>query len=61
MNETETKIMMQSINNRRLPSPTRTSIIEKSQAESDYDKKKEAEKKAIHEQIKRASLQQSLI
>lgn len=61
MNETETKFSMRYISNRRVPMPTLTSSFYQCEAESEYEKKKAAEKKAIHEQIKRASLQQSLI
>ena len=61
MNETETKFSMRYISNRRVPMPPLTSSFYQCEAESEYEKKKAAEKKAIHDQIKRASLQQSLV
>ena len=61
MNMTETKYTMRDISNRMLKKPIRTTNIEKSQAESDYEKKKAAEHKAVHDEIKRVSLQQSLV
>lgn len=61
MNETEAKYYMQATRNRILPIAKRTSRINQSQADTDYQKKKEAQHKAVHDEIKRVSLQQSLI
>lgn len=61
MNLTEAKYALQEARNRKIPASKNTSNIYKSQAQSDYEKKKEAEHKAVHDEIKRVALQQTLI
>lgn len=61
MNMAEAKYTMDKTINRKIKKPVYTSKFHVTEADSDYEKKKEAEHKAIHDEIKRVSLQQSLI
>jgi hypothetical protein len=59
MNTAEVKL-----NNRRnklLNKPQSSSNPFKAQADTDYDKKKAAEKKAVHDEIRRVSLTNTLV
>lgn len=59
VNVTEVKL-----NNRRnklMIKPNSTSNMFKPEAETDYDRKKAAEKKVIHNEIKRVSLTDTLV
>lgn len=55
------EVKLNSTRNKLLIRPQSTSYNFKSEAETDYDKKKAAEKKQIHNEIRRVSLSDSFI
>ena len=56
-----TEVKLNNSRNKLMTKPKSTSNIFKSEAETDYDKKKAAEKKLIHDEIKRVSLTDTLV
>ena len=56
-----TEVKLNNKRNKLMNKPNSTSNIFKSEAETDYDRKKAAEKKLIHDEIKRVSLTDTLL
>lgn len=56
-----TKVKLNYKRNKLMKKPSSTSNIFKSDSETDWDKKKAAEKKIIHDEIKRVSLTDTLV
>ena len=56
-----TEVKLNNSRNKLMTKPKSTSNIFNSEAETDYDRKKAAEKKLIHDEIKRVSLTDTLL